>query len=279
MDKGALAPTLPHGYDTSASVGRVSRERWACSRRSWSLVAGLLPCGMTQPLSPSIHRLYTDPGEFIDNDHASVQAFARANVTAKASPREMARTLYTAVRDGIRYQPYLDFTDSEVFRASSVLAAGFGYCVGKAALYASACRSVDIPARVGFADVRNHLATPKLIESMGTDLFAWHGYAEVHIDGAWRKATPTFNASLCDKLGVKALDFDGHTDALLHPFDGAGRDYMRYEVDHGAFHEVPAKFLMAEMARYYPSLGAGSAGRDMEAEAAGLSKARTGAAH
>ena len=29
---------------------------------------------------------------------------------------------------------------------------------------------------------------------------------------------------------------------------------MRYEVLHGAFHDVPAKFLIAEMARLYPSL-------------------------
>ena len=29
---------------------------------------------------------------------------------------------------------------------------------------------------------------------------------------------------------------------------------MRYEVMHGAFHDVPAKFLIAEMARLYPSL-------------------------
>jgi hypothetical protein len=29
---------------------------------------------------------------------------------------------------------------------------------------------------------------------------------------------------------------------------------MQYEVLHGAFHDVPAKFLIAEMARLYPSL-------------------------
>ena len=43
-------------------------------------------------------------------------------------------------------------------------------------------------------------------------------------------------------------------DALLQAYDGEGRTFMKYEVLHGAFHDVPAKFLMAEMARLYPRL-------------------------
>ncbi len=77
----------------------------------------------------------------------------------------------------------------------------------------------------GLPTFRNHLTTEKLRESMGTDLFTWHGFTEVYVDGAWRKATPTFNATLCAKVGVQPLDFDGHNDALMHAFDGAGRTY------------------------------------------------------
>ena len=155
-------------------------------------------------------------------------------------------------------------------RQVPVLAAGNGYCVGKAALYAAACRAVGVPARVGFADVRNHLSTEKLTESMGTDLFAWHGFTEVFLDEEWRKASPTFNDTLCAKLGVSVLDFDGAHDSLLHPYDGAGRAYMRYERQHGAFADVPAKFIGREMKRVYGHMyDADHSGRDMEKEAAG----------
>ena len=223
---------------------------------------------MTSALPDTISRLYTDPAEYIDSDHPAVEVFARAAVPAGAGVRDKASALYTAVRDGIRYNPYVNTRDAESFRASSVLAAGNGYCVGKAALYAAACRVHGIPARVGFADVRNHLTTEKLRQSMGTDMFTWHGFTEVFVDGAWRKATPTFNDSLCAKLGVKPLDFDGHTDALLHSFDGAGRTYMQYVNDHGTYHDVPAKFLMREMARDYAHMqGEDLSGRDMEREA------------
>ena len=230
----------------------------------------LLDCGMTEILHDSERRLFLDPGDYIDSEHPSVVAFAREHAPADASDREKASALYRAVRDGIRYNPYVNMTTPETFRASSVVAAGNGYCVGKASLYAAACRVNGIPARVGFADVRNHLTTEKLRESMGTDLFSWHGYTHVWVDGAWRKATPTFNASLCEKLGVKPLDFDGHTDALLHPFDGAGRAFMQYVVDHGAFHDVPAQFLMREMARLYGKMTSEDLStRDMEKEAVG----------
>ncbi|PWC31812.1 transglutaminase family protein [Azospirillum sp. TSO22-1] len=211
-------------------------------------------------------RLHLAPAEYVDSDHPAVQAFARAAVGAAATPVEMARRLYAAVRDGIRYNPYVDYGSAATYRASAVLAAGDGYCVGKAALYAAAARSVGLPARLGFADVRNHLATRRLLEAVGTDVFAWHGYVEVLLNGRWVKVTPTFNASLCAKLGVEALDFDGVADALLQPADGGGRRFMEYLADHGLFHDVPAKFLIREMARLYPKLCGGTCG-DMEREA------------
>lgn len=211
-------------------------------------------------------RINLAPAEYVDSDHPAVQAFARDAVGDAATAMEKARRLYTAVRDGIRYNPYVDYGSLAIFRASAVLAAGDGYCVGKAALYAAAARAVGVPARVGFADVRNHLATRRLLEAVGTDVFAWHGYVEVLLDGAWVKATPTFNATLCEKLGVPVLEFDGVSDALLQPADGDGRRFMEYLADHGRFHDVPAKFLIREMARLYPAL-CGAPSGDMEREA------------
>jgi transglutaminase-like putative cysteine protease len=219
-------------------------------------------------LTPTLRRLYLDPADYVDSDDPEVQRYARAVLGKHDDPREIVRALYRAVRDDIRYDPYVDYHDPETFRASSVLAAQRGYCVGKASLYAALCRVAGIPARLGFADVKNHLATPKLIEAMGTDLFAWHGYSEIYLAGEWLKATPTFNASLCDKLGVAPLDFDGCSDALLHPFDASGRQFMAYVETHGSFHDVPVKFLMREMERLYPGMMRDKvAGRDMEREA------------
>jgi transglutaminase-like putative cysteine protease len=196
--------------------------------------------------------VFLAPAEYVDSDHPAITAFVARSVTGAMSPSEKARRFYLAARE-IRYDPDLDYSDPEIYRASSVLAAGSGYCVGKAALFAALCRASDIPARVAFADVTNHLSSEKLREKMGTNYFAWHGFTEVLLGDRWVKASPTFNSTLCSRFGVAPLDFDGAEDALLQAHDGAGRTFMQYEVLHGAFHDVPAKFLIAEMARLYPN--------------------------
>ena len=197
--------------------------------------------------------VFLAPAEFVDSDHPAIVSFAARTVSPDAPAAEKARRFYLAARE-IRYDPDLDYTDPEIIRASSVLRAGAGYCVGKAALCAALCRAGGLPARVGFADVTNHLSSEKLREKMGTNYFAWHGFTEIKLGDRWIKASPTFNSTLCDRFGVPALEFDGSRDALLQAYDGEGRTFMRYEVMHGAFHDVPAKFLIAEMARRYPAL-------------------------
>jgi transglutaminase-like putative cysteine protease len=213
-------------------------------------------------------RLYLSAAEFIDSDHPSIGAKAAEATRGITDPAAKAHVLHDLVRDGIKYDPYIDYTDPETYRASSVLAKGASYCVGKAALYAALCRAIGLPARVGLADVKNHLATPRLIELVGTDVFGYHGYVEVMPQASWVKATPTFNTTLCQKLGVPVLDFSGTDDALLQPFDAAGRTFMTYIAQHGTFFDVPAKFLIAEMKRLYPRLAKpGGLRGDMEEEA------------
>ena len=224
---------------------------------------------MQQPADDPATRLFLSPAEYIDSDHVGIRSKAEQVAGAASGPAERARRLYAAVRDGIRYDPYVDYTDRESYRASSVLAKGQAYCVGKASLYVALCRASGIPARLGLADVKNHLATPRLLEAVGTDVFAYHGYVEIMPADRWIKATPTFNVSLCQKLGVPPLDFDGEADALLQPFDAAGREFMSYIVQHGTFFDVPAKFLISEMTRLYPRLcQPGGLRGNMEAESA-----------
>ena len=197
---------------------------------------------------------YLSPGRFIDSDAPEVVAFARTAIGDATGEVDKVRRLYAAVRDGIVYDPYVNFADPVNFRASGVLAAGRGFCVGKAALLAACCRTMGIPARVGYADVRNHLTSPKLYERIKTDVFLWHSYAELFVDGRWVKATPAFDAALCARAKIMPLEFDGRTDSLFHPFDRAGRRHMEYLKDRGAFADVPFETMVADFRATYPTL-------------------------
>jgi len=191
------------------------------------------------------------PTALLDSDHPAVVAFA-ARHGHGADDRQRAVALYYAVRDGFRYDPYRIDLSPAGMRASTVLANGFGWCVPKATLLAAACRAIGIRARVGFADVRNHLSTARMREVMQTDVFYWHGYAVLLLDGAWRKATPAFNRELCERFDLLPLEFDGRGDSLYHPFDRQGHRHMEYLADRGAFDDVPLARMVQDFARLYP---------------------------
>ncbi len=210
------------------------------------------------------------PTPLIDSDHPDVVAFAHEHACG-ADVRERAVALYLAVRDRIRYDPYRIDLSPDGMRASRALANGYGWCVPKAALLAAVARAAGIPARVGYADVRNHLSTERLRETMGTDVFVWHGYTDLLIDGAWVKATPAFNIELCDRFGLLPLEFDGRADSIYHPFDRSGQRHMEYVRQRGAFDEMPLAALVADFAATYPKLAqsagiAGDFAADVERE-------------
>jgi transglutaminase-like putative cysteine protease len=191
---------------------------------------------------------------FLDYDTPSVSRFADETCAKTTDEREKAVALYYAVRDGIRYDAYhIDFS-REGFRASRALANGYGFCISKAALLSAAARHVGIPARMGFGDVRNHLSTEKLRRRMKSDLFIFHGYSELWIDGRWVKATPAFNLGLCKKFGVLPLEFDGRTDSLFHPFKADGSLHMEYVRDRGAFADIPFDLIHATWAAQQAAL-------------------------
>jgi transglutaminase-like putative cysteine protease len=193
------------------------------------------------------------PATMVDSDHPAVIDFAREHGRG-AGERERAVALYYAVRDGFRYDPYRIDLSVHGMKGSTVIAKGYGWCVPKAALLAAVCRAAAIPARVGYADVRNHMSTERLRKNMGSDLFVWHGYTDIGIDGQWIKATPAFNIELCDRFGLLPLDFDGRADSIYHPFDKAGNRHMEYVAMHGAFDDVPLQRILDAFALHYPSM-------------------------
>jgi transglutaminase-like putative cysteine protease len=203
------------------------------------------------------------PTALIDSDHPAVIEFSRRATGANA--RERAISLYYLVRDGFRYDPYrIDLSEAGL-RASRVIEDGYGWCVPKATLLAAAARAAGIPARVGYADVRNHLSTERMRKVAGTDLYIWHGYTEMWLDDAWVKCTPAFNLTLCERFGILPLEWDGRSDSLYHPYDREGRHHMEYVNQRGSFEDVPAARIKEDFTAMYP-LWVASAAPDADFE-------------
>jgi transglutaminase-like putative cysteine protease len=195
---------------------------------------------MDQPLD-----IYVQPTDILDSDHPDVIRFADSTADlASEDPGQVAVQLYYAVRDGIRYDPYVSFHRPEDYRASNILKWRRGYCVGKAALLCALARARNIPCRLGFATVRNHLASQKLIDYLGSDRFVYHGYVEFYLNGSWVKATPAFNAELCELHHVDPLEFDGRADSIYQSYNRNNQLYMEYLAFHGTYIDVPVSTIV-----------------------------------
>ncbi len=198
---------------------------------------------------------YLQPTEFFDYNQPQLKAWIKAQLEGvPEEPVEQAKALYLAVRDGISYNPYVFRTEPETFSASYALKIGESYCVPKAVLLGAAARSIGIPSRLGLADVRNHLSSPKLIEWLRSDIFRMHGFIELYLNGQWVKATPAFNRQLCELMGVEPLAFDGVHDSIFQEYTEAGEAHMEYVNDHGVFDDVPREFIISGVKAAYGHL-------------------------
>ncbi len=182
--------------------------------------------------------IYLKPTPFIDSDSKKVKNFVDQVCKTGQSKTEKAISLYYEVRDRFLYDPYKIDLSVKGLKASSVIENGYGFCIPKAILMIAVARAVDIPSRLHFADVKNHLTSEKLTKIFG-DIFVYHGYTELFLEGKWVKATPAFNKTLCAKFNVDPLEFDGKNDSIFQEFDKSGNKYMEYVKERGIFHEVP----------------------------------------
>jgi len=122
---------------------------------------------------------------------------------------------------------------------------GHGYCVGKASLYV---RALPCHRDSGAARVSRRQEPPRdtrLLEAVGTDLFAYHGYVRDQVGPGLDQGDADLSTSACARDGRPAAGVLRRGRALLQPFDARAASSWSYVTQHGTFFDVPAKFLMA----------------------------------
>lgn len=197
---------------------------------------------------------YLKAGVYTDSNHPKVIAYAKEKTKGIGTKKEQVIALYYAVRDGFKYSPYHIVLKPYAMKASHFLTKDYGHCIEKSNLFVACVRSLGIPSRLAYGNVKNHLGTSDLEKSLKTDVLVFHGYAEIFLNDRWVKATPVFNTALCDKLGVEPLEFDAVNDAVFQESDKKGNPFMEYTADHGTFADVPLKAIMLGMKAHYPHL-------------------------
>jgi hypothetical protein len=189
---------------------------------------------------------------FLDFNNPAFDTFLKT-IDSTKHPKELAIDLYYLVRDAFLYDPYhLDLTHKGL-QASNVLSKKRAWCVEKAIVLAAAARKMGIPARLGFAIVKNHIGVEKLLAYLKREEIVFHGYVEMYINEKWVKCTPAFDQRICSISKVKPLDWDGETDSMFQAFDQE-KQFMEYCHFYGDFDDVPIELMNSEMKKYYPHL-------------------------
>lgn len=192
--------------------------------------------------------------EFLDSGHPVVREFADRAADGAHEPTDRAVRLYYAVRDRIRYDVYDADLSRAGLRASAIIGRGAGFCVHKAIAYTAAARALGLPTRIVLTDVRNHLASGRLRDLAGGDVFTFHSLVSVHLDGRWVRATPVFNKTLCRLYGITPLEFDGTSDSYYHPYDESGQRHMEFLREHGEYDDFPYDLVVPGLRAAHPKL-------------------------
>ncbi len=209
------------------------------------------------PYPPGFER-YLRPTYFLDSDNQEVAKYARDIAGKSRDPVEMAISMYTHVRDRFRYNPFLLDLRESANVASELLKRPDGHCVNKAVILAALARVVEIPSRLEFFIVENHLEIGDFISILGTNRMVFHGAAGLFLNNKWLTVTPAFNSELCHKLGVDVLEFNGREDAKLQEYDREQKLAVVYVHEYGSFHDLPLDMFIRELKANYPHLVDGS---------------------
>ena len=194
---------------------------------------------------------YLKPTFTIESASDLIRAKACDLTDGQKDTKEKAISLFYFVRDQISYNMYVPNCLLEDFRASIIFQRGDGYCVQKAVLLTALARATGIPARLGFADVLNHMLPKRIVDMRGTNILLYHGFTELYLGERWIRATPAFDINMCTKYRIIPVEFNGKDDAKFHPNTKDGKPHIEYVKEHGHFPEVPiAEILNARMQLY-----------------------------
>lgn len=197
---------------------------------------------------------YLEPTYYFDFEHESVQKLIADFKKDSWSDKEKTIGIYTKVRDDWKYDPYCISLSKEKYKSSHIAQKQSGNCVEKSILLIACLRGLGIPARLHLGKVKNHIAVERLTEKFGSNELTPHGMVNVQLQNKWLKMSPAFNKSLCKRLNVEPLEFDGENNSILQQYNSEGTRFMEYVDDYGYFDDVPLDFMIRNIKEHYPHI-------------------------
>ncbi|MHA2225365.1 MAG: transglutaminase-like domain-containing protein [Candidatus Hodarchaeales archaeon] len=193
---------------------------------------------------------YLEPTFYIDSQSEEVLNLA-GKLAEEKDKVEIAISIFNYVRDEIKYTIDISrYSKPEDMKASTTIQRKYGFCIPKSVLLVALYRANGFPSRLHFADIVNYRSPPHVQELMKTNIFVFHGYAEVFLD-KWVKLTPSFESPLCERHDFPVCTFNGVEDATFKSYDNKGNLFVEYQNDRGVCSDLPYKEISDTFREYY----------------------------
>ena len=197
---------------------------------------------------------YLRPTKIIDSNSPLIRRKAEEILSGSYSKKDLAIKIFYFVRDRIKYYVLAEYFNLKSYKASETLKRGWGYCVQKAILLVALARATDIPARICFADIINHSLPEHIYDLLKTNVFVYHGYAEIFLKNKWIKLTPIFDRETLNKMKIGDMKFNGEDDVMLPSYNEEGERLFEYIGGRGCYSDLPYKDLVDEFRKIYKFL-------------------------
>ncbi|MHA1977817.1 MAG: transglutaminase-like domain-containing protein [Candidatus Hodarchaeales archaeon] len=198
------------------------------------------------------HSTDLDPTFVIDSDSTRIQQKAHELQSQAVDNISLCINIFNFVRDEIKYKIEMSsYSGPADFKASKTLQRKKGFCIPKSVLLVALYRACNFRSRLHFADIVNHQSPDYLVKLMGTNIFYFHGYAEVSLLGQWYKLTPSFERELCLKHDFPVCLFDGSRDATFSPKDIHDKPFIDYLKDRGVYSDLPFSEMISIFQEFY----------------------------
>ncbi len=193
---------------------------------------------------------------FMDYEHPLIKEKVKELIEGIPEDDDIGKAvkLFYFVRDQIRYsvRNTRESYNKENWKSSLTLKTGFAFCIPKSILLASLARAVGIPSRLHYVDIVNHMTSERLKKDMGSNIFIFHGFVELFLDGRWVEANCAFDKELCLRKNFPAVNFDGKSDGLFAATNKDGKPFVEYIKDRGIYYDAPHQEIMQTWAVEYP---------------------------
>ena len=112
-------------------------------------------------------------------------------------------------------------------------------------------KTVKIPTGLVLSDVRDHSLSPRIVESLKTNILHHHGLNAFYLDSRWIMVDGGLSPDVVLRNKFVPVEFDGSKEALHSAVTQTGAPHFEYLKFYGIYADLPFQQLVSVLKESY----------------------------